>query len=202
MATNSQNRNSTKWFSFSNVSAVVMAAFFIAMFFSPELKGIVIQGLMRIGLFQPDVPEGRAVKTKLLITSNAAFRDENGVLVKLSDLKGKVVFINFWATWCPPCIAEMPSIDKLYMKYKGYNDVVFLMVDVDGKIESSVEFMKKRKFMLPVYAPASAIPVEYFSGSMPTTVILNKSSNVVFQQVGAADYSNSEVAEFINKLRL
>ncbi|MBC7565851.1 MAG: TlpA family protein disulfide reductase [Pedobacter sp.] len=179
-----------------------MAAFVIAMFFSPDLKGILIQGLMRIGLFQPDVPEGGGVKTKLSFTSDAAFRDKNGALVKLSDLKGKVVFINFWATWCPPCIAEMPSIDKLHRKYKGYNEVVFLMVDVDGKIESSVEFMKKRNFMLQVYTPASAIPVEYFSGSMPTTVILDKSSNVVFQQVGAADYSNIEVAVFIDKLRL
>jgi thiol-disulfide isomerase/thioredoxin len=146
-----KSKRSTKWYSFSNVSAVIMAVFVIALFFSPELKGGVIRGLMYIGLFKPEIPANIGNDSKRLSTEDAAFRDQNGVLVRLSDLRGKVVFLNFWATWCPPCIAEMPSIDKLHMKYKGQNDIVFLLVDVDGKIESSKEFMKKHKFGMSVY---------------------------------------------------
>ena len=125
----------------------------------------------------------------------------NGAVVHLSDLKGKVVFINFWATWCPPCIAEMPSIDRLHKKYKEGDDVVFLLVDVDRNFRSSVEFMKRQKFSLPVYIAETAIPIAYFSGSMPTTIILDKAGNVVFQHIGAADYDNTKVESFIDQLR-
>ena len=200
MNPDSQHQPRNKWFSISNIAAVAMAAFVIAMFFSPELKGKVIQGLMRVGLFQPDVKPDVNVNSSASAAGDAAFRDQNGVVVQLSDLKGKVVFLNFWASWCPPCIAEMPSIDKLHTKYKNQDGIVFLMVDVDGKIESSLDFMRKRDFKLPVYVPASATPVAYFSGSMPTTVILNKSGDIVFQHIGAADYTSSNISTLIDKL--
>ena len=202
MNPDSQHQPRNKWFSISNIAAVAMAAFVITMFFSPELKGKVIQGLMRVGLFQPDVKPDVNVNSSASAAGDAAFRDKNGVVVQLSDLKGKVVFLNFWASWCPPCIAEMPSIDKLHTKYKNQDGIVFLMVDVDGKIESSLDFMRKRDFKLPVYVPASATPVAYFSGSMPTTVILNKSGDIVFQHIGAADYTSSHISTLIDKLLL
>ncbi|RZK61932.1 MAG: TlpA family protein disulfide reductase, partial [Pedobacter sp.] len=107
----------------------------------------------------------------------------------------------FWASWCPPCIAEMPSIDQLYAKYKGDNQVVFLIVDIDGKIEASMKFMQKRKFEMPVYVPAGATPVDYFSGSIPTTLIFDKTGNIVFKHTGAADYGNTDISDFIDKLR-
>ncbi|MBB5439185.1 thiol-disulfide isomerase/thioredoxin [Pedobacter sp. AK017] len=193
-----------KWYSFSNLSTAVLGVFLIAMFFSPDLKGTVIQGLMKIGLFQPDIPKEVAGKV-----SNAAqaaqppevsFTDVTGKTINLSRLKGKVVFLNFWATWCPPCIAEMPSINKLRAKYKSNEKVVFLLVDVDSKIDASTAFMKKRKFDLPVYVPASEVPQEYFSGSMPTTVILDRAGGIAFHHVGGADYGNPEVSAFIDKL--
>lgn len=202
MNPDSKNQPRNKWFSFSNIAAIAIAAFVIAMFFSPDLKGKVIQGLMRVGLFQPDVKPNVIVKTSASSAGDAAFRDQNGELVKLSDLKGKVVFLNFWASWCPPCIAEMPSIDKLHAKYKNRDDIVFLMVDVDGKIESSIDFMRKRDFKLPVYVAASATPAAYFSGSMPTTVILNKSGDIVFQHIGGADYTSTAISTLIDKLLL
>lgn len=195
-----QNRN--KWLSLSNIAAVVIAVFVIAMFFSPDLKGMVIQGLMRIGFFQPDVAKTTVAKASQSDIKDALFKDLRGKLVRLSDLKGKVVFLNFWASWCPPCIAEMPSIDKLYAKYKSDKQVVFLTVDVDGKIESSMEFMQNRKFKLPVYVPAGATPVEYFSGTIPTTLILDKTGSIVFKHTGAADYSDTDISDFIDKLRL
>jgi thiol-disulfide isomerase/thioredoxin len=196
------DKHRNKWFSFSNIAAVAMAIFVIAMFFSPELKGVVIQGMMRIGFFQPDVAETPVAEGSQSDSNDAAFTDQNGKSVQLSDLKGKVVFLNFWASWCPPCIAEMPSIDQLYAKYKDDTNIVFLIVDVDGKIASSVEFMQKREFKLPVYVPAGATPVEYFSGTIPTTLIFNKTGNVVFKHTGAADYSSTDISDFIDKLRL
>ena len=202
MTKNSHDQRKATSFTFSNIASVAIAVFVIAMFFSPDLKGKVIQGMMVIGLFQPDVSDKPITKNTTSSIDDAAFKNQDGVVIQLSDLQGKVVFLNFWASWCPPCIAEMPSIDHLHTKYKDRKDVIFLMVDVDGKIESSKEFMRKRNLKLPVYIPASATPVAYFSGSLPTTVILNKTGNVVFQHIGAADYTSSKISTLIDQLLL
>ena len=74
--------------------------------------------------------------------TDVSFKDKSGNVVQLNDLKGKVVFINFWATWCPPCIHELPSIDQLRQSLKDNKDIVFLMVDVDGDIDKSSAFME------------------------------------------------------------
>lgn len=188
-----------KWFRRSNISTGILFLLLLAIIFSPDVKGYVIQGLMKIGLFQPNVPA--SAQSGISIPEKAVyFKEMQGDTVNLSDLKGKVVFINFWATWCPPCIAEMPSINTLYAKYKNHKKIVFLMVDMDGKIEKSSAFMKKRKFDLPVFVPASEIPIQYFSGSLPTTLILNKEGNLVFKHMGGADYSHPEVSAFLDKL--
>lgn len=193
-----------KWFTFSNISTGIFIVFILAMLFSPGLKATVIQGLMKVGLFQPDMP--KMTENKNLILSHPVadkevlFRDQDGNTIDLSAQKDKVVFINFWATWCPPCLAEMPSINKLYQQFKDDEEVMFIMVDVDNKPEESGAFMKKKGFALPVYTPAGEIPAKYFSGTLPTTVILDKSGSIVFHHEGVADYSNSEVAGFIRKL--
>jgi len=128
------------------------------------------------------------------------FKDENGKTVSLHKLKGKVVFINLWATWCPPCIHEMPSINKLRQNFKDNDDLVFLMVDMDGEIETARKFMEKKKFDLPVHVPNSEIPQELFSGSIPTTIIIDKQNNIVGRQVGGADYMSPKIVESIEGL--
>lgn len=202
---NDQQPSKKKWFTFSNVSTAVLMLFALTMIFSPEVKGRVIQGLMSIGLFQPDIPKTEAGVNADEPSADepveeALFQDGTGNIVKLTEQKGKVVFINFWATWCPPCIAEMPSIEKLYSRYKDNKDVVFLMVDVDANYQGASAFMSKGGYTLPVYTPAGEMPRKYFAGSMPTTVILDKTGKIAFNHVGGADYSNPEVFAFIDKL--
>jgi thiol-disulfide isomerase/thioredoxin len=133
-------------------------------------------------------------------TPDLKFKDENGKTISLSSLKGKVVFINLWATWCPPCIHEMPSINELRKTFKDNDDLVFLMVDVDGKIDKASKWMKNKKFDLPVHVPDSEIPRELFTGSIPTTIIVDKKNNIVGRQVGAADYMSAEVIELMKNL--
>lgn len=132
--------------------------------------------------------------------NEVVFKDKNGKAISLSSLKGKVVFINFWATWCPPCIQEMPSIDKLKQSFYGKEDIIFLMVDVDNNIEKSTAFMEKKKYDLPVYVPVSNIPSDYLGGAIPTTVILDKNGNMVTRIEGGRDYTNSEIIKVLNEL--
>ncbi|MES3019052.1 MAG: TlpA disulfide reductase family protein [Bacteroidota bacterium] len=192
-----------KWITFSNISTLLMMLVVVAMIFRPDFKAVIIQGLMRIGLFQPDLKANTKLTSptnQRYSTDSVSFLYETGEKVRLGDLKGKVVFINFWASWCPPCLAEMPSIDKLAAKYKGIKGIEFLTVDVDGDISSSKAFMKKHRYNLPVAILASKIPKDYFSGSLPTTVIINKTGQIVFRQTGAADYSNPKISAFIERL--
>lgn len=85
---------------------------------------------------------------------------------------------------------------------KSNKDVVFLLVDADGNLERSEAFMTKNHYELPLYIPAGPIPKELFSGSLPTTVVLNKEGEVVFRHEGMGDYDTEEVVQFIEKLSM
>ncbi|MGK9118276.1 TlpA family protein disulfide reductase [Olivibacter jilunii] len=133
-------------------------------------------------------------------TSDISFKGEDGKTVTLRSLKGKVVFINFWATWCPPCIHEMPSINELRKTFKDNTEIEFLMVDVDNKIDESSAFMKDNGYDLPVYTPASNIPSDYLAGAIPTTVILDKKGEMAGRMEGGRDYTDPEIAKALNEL--
>ncbi len=189
----------------SNIFTGVLVAFVAAMFFFPSFKGKVMQGLMTVGLFQPSIPDVSKEKPTAEFASNSEndnifFENHKGESIRLSSLKGKVVFINFWATWCPPCIAEMPTIQNLYSEFKDNDKVAIIMLDVDNQREKSQKFMDKRKFDLPVYTPASSIPSSYLSGAIPTTLVLNKWGKVVFKHEGMGDFSSEKFKTFIKEL--
>lgn len=141
-----------------------------------------------------------AVAVEQATTPGILFKDESGKTVSLNSLKGKVVFINFWATWCPPCIHEMPSIDGLKKSFEGNDNIEFLMVDVDNKIEQSTAFMNKNGYDLPVYTPAGPIPSDYLGGAIPTTVILDKEGKMVGRIEGGRDYTDPQIIKALNEL--
>jgi len=130
----------------------------------------------------------------------AVFSDDAGQPVDILDLKGKVVFLNFWATWCPPCKAEMPSIQKLVEKFKGNDKVVFMLVEIEHEKDKAHAFLKDNKLKLPIYYPESEIPSEWLGQSIPTTVILDKDGRIAARHEGMADYDRKEVFEFITDL--
>ena len=130
-------------------------------------------------------------------TPDAHLVDASNKALDFSAFKGKVVFVNNWASWCPPCIAEMPSIQALKSKLKG-EDVVFVMVSFDEDPEKSKAFVKKRNFDFDIYFPGDRYP--YPTSSIPATFILDKSGAVISEHVGMADYSSDELAEQLKAL--
>ena len=117
--------------------------------------------------------------------------------VAFSELKGKVLFVNNWASWCPPCIAEMPSILELKKKLKGV-DVDFVMVSFDDDREKAMGFMTKRKYDFRVYFPGQEYP--FVTSSIPATFIIDKKGNIVMEHVGMTDYSSDEIVNQLNAL--
>lgn len=199
--------NNKKWLNKSNITTALILVFVLAMLISPQFKGIIIQGLMKIGLFQPAIPEQSDQASSPVVSTTETgegllFADEDGNIIRLADLKGKVVFINFWATWCPPCIAEMHSINKLKDKFKDNPNVVFIMLDMDSDLKKSLKFMERKNYNLDVYIPASQISRDYFAGALPTTLLFDKSGKLVFKHEGGADYSNTEFEKFLEKTSL
>lgn len=168
--------------------------------FVPPAKAIVIQGLMKIGLFNPAIQPVQASSAATNL-AGIRFKDVNGKLLDLGDLKGKVIFLNFWATWCPPCLAEMPAINKLYEKFKNDKDVVFILADADGNLVKSQKFMNRKEYQLPLYSVASEIPDVLFKGSLPTTVVFDKQGRISYNESGAADYADAKFIAFISKLK-
>lgn len=174
-------------------------AFIAVLIFVPSAKAFLIQGLMQIGLFKPAIEQPKAQAIKDL--SDIKFVDAKGKTISLADLNGKVVFLNFWATWCPPCLAEMPSVNKLHQQFKNDSEVVFILVDADNDFAKAQAYMDRKGYQLPVYNMASSIPEILFSGSLPTTVVLDKKGRLSFKEVGAADYASDKFITFINQLK-
>ena len=190
-----------KIFSVSNILTAVLVLMALVMVVSPATKALFIRGLMKVGFFKADVPKRPLAQAAGLPGSmDAAFRGSDNKAVTLGSLRGKVVFLNFWATWCPPCQAEMPSINELRQKLQGNPDVVFLMVDADGDLTRAASFMDQRGYNLPVYTAYGETPPELFGGSMPTTVILDKAGRIALRHEGAADYADPQIQKFIEGL--
>jgi thiol-disulfide isomerase/thioredoxin len=185
----------------ANIGNLFFVLLISILFFSTDARAFLIRGLMFTGLFNAEA----SVETEESVSSKAIpppmiFRSENGEIINTAERNGKVYFINFWATWCPPCRAEMPSINTLASKIKNKDKVEFIMVDVDAKVKSSVAYMKTNSFNLKVYTSESGIPENIFGGSLPTTAIIGPDGTLVFHHTGMADYNNQKMIDFLNTL--
>ena len=120
----------------------------------------------------------------------------------VSGLKGKVVFVNFWGTWCIPCVAEMPTIQKLYDSYRNDTDVVFVIASRLDNAAQIKAFAAKHNYTLPFYIISDKdIPASMNFNQYPTTFIYAKDGSVAMKHVNASDWADTSVISFINKLK-
>ena len=126
-------------------------------------------------------------------------QDINENKFDFSSAEGKVVVINFWATWCPPCIAEMPSLDKLYQHYESNEDVIFLFVSNEEK-EVLYEFITHKNYTFNAYQPLTNYPQEFNVSSIPRTFIISREGEIVIDKSGAADWNSDKVKKTIDEL--
>jgi thiol-disulfide isomerase/thioredoxin len=169
---------------------------FLAILIIPQTRQP-IQILLHKGLalFSPSIIEEE--KRISLNDYNWNLVDDNGNAYNFNEAKGKVVLINFWATWCPPCIAEMPSMEKLYHDYK--DDVVFLFVSEEEQ-EVISKFKDKNDYDFIVYSSLTKHPKIFETRSIPRTYILDKVGNIAIDKSGAADWNSASVRELLDTL--
>jgi thiol-disulfide isomerase/thioredoxin len=125
--------------------------------------------------------------------------DLNGKPYSFSETKGKVVFINLWATWCPPCIAEMPSIEKLYLHFKDNPNIVFLLVTNETP-EKVNPFMQKREFQFPVMISSQRVPQDFFSETIPATFVVDKNGVIIMKEQRAKKWHGDETIKLLEEL--
>ncbi|WP_158975913.1 TlpA disulfide reductase family protein [Cellulophaga sp. L1A9] len=113
--------------------------------------------------------------------------------------KDRVIIVNFWATWCPPCVAEMPEFQELYQDYK--DKVVFLFVTNDDQ-QKVAAFMAKKQYTLPVYYPKSTTPDLLQSTAIPATFIINKNGEIVVDKTGSANWNSEKIRKLLDRLIL
>ena len=136
------------------------------------------------------------------VAGDVLYRTLNGQVQRLSDNKGHVVFLNLWGTWCIPCIAEMPKVQRLYDHYQGDPEVRFLIVSRLDSPDTVRLFAKQGRFTLPFYVTHdSDIPESLRFGQYPATFIFDKRGRLVSKQIGPADWSDASVVSFLDKLR-
>jgi len=126
-------------------------------------------------------------------------KDIHGNIVNLKKSKGKVIFINLWATWCPPCVGEMPEIQKLYDEYKDNPGIDFYLITDDDETKIK-NFIAKRGYTFPVYKSMSMTPVAFRVRSIPTTFLISKSGKIVIKKTGAANWGGKKMKNIIKKL--
>ncbi|TDE42136.1 TlpA family protein disulfide reductase [Flavobacterium rhamnosiphilum] len=173
----------------ATIQNIAFILFIALLLFSPLGTFVKIQ-VNRLIAFSPKTIA--VTDQKMISTYQWQLVDANGKSVTLEQYKGKIIFINFWATWCPPCIAEMPSMQKLYADYQ--DKIVFLFVTTDS-FERANAFLVKENLTLPIYQSVTNPPLEMESSTIPATYLIDKQGNVIVAKIGTANWNSDSFRE-------
>ena len=138
----------------------------------------------------PNVIKTKAIDFKL--------KDLEGKELSLSDLKGKKVFLNFWATWCPPCKEEMPEIEKLYQETKD-GDLVIVAIEIGEPLSTVKSFIDSNKYNFKVLLDTdNSVATKYNISGIPTSYFIDVNGNITSKSVGAINIE--QMKEYIKAL--
>ena len=150
-------------------------------------------------LSAPD-PEEMEVTTIDFESNMLLFNDLEGNEFSLRDFEDKVLFINYWATWCNPCLAEMPNMAELYNQYKENDNIVFLYLSKEDA-DTIIDYIPKDDSLgqLPIYKVVTDDDL-FSTRGIPTTFIVNRNGEIVIKDVGSAVWNDQSVVDYLDKL--
>jgi thiol-disulfide isomerase/thioredoxin len=166
------------------IAAVVIFAAFIG-------AAVLAYSFLSARADSPEVlsePGAVSAEANKIAAPDFTVQDAAGNEVKLSDMQGKPVVVNFWASWCPPCKSEMPEFDKVCAELGG--EVSFMMVDLTDDARETVEtgaaYVAEQGFTFPVYYDTTGeAAATYGISAIPTTVFIDKDGNIITGAQGA-----------------
>ncbi|MDD3789121.1 MAG: TlpA disulfide reductase family protein [Petrimonas sp.] len=179
------------------ISNILFIGLIAAVLFTPLGSKLKILTSKLMASFSPSVQ--KVEKRERLTDYQWQLTDDSNQPFNLSQAQGKVIFLNTWATWCPPCIAEMPIMQDLYNKYRDNPDVVFVFATTDPK-PTVDKFMADKGYNLLAYYIQSAPPKQLASNTIPITFLIGKKGDIAIRKVGAADWNSRKVTDTIDQL--
>lgn len=157
-----------------------------------------IQVLLQKGVMLINKPSIDNNETSAKLTDyNWHLIDGTNTAYNFQEAKGKVVLINFWATWCPPCIAEMPGLQKLY---DDYNEKVAFLFVTNEELGDITPFLEKKQYTFEVYRPVSNYPAIFDVTSIPRTFLIDKEGHIIIDESGATNWNSDMVRNTIDGL--
>ncbi|MDT0678576.1 TlpA family protein disulfide reductase [Autumnicola musiva] len=149
----------------------------------------------KVFAFSPEVTD--EAEREQLSGYNWVLENSNEKRVNFSEYQDEVIVVNYWATWCPPCIAEMPSFQDLYQDYKG--EVQFFFISGEEH-ETVRNFLKEKRFSLPTFRMLSADPKPLDGYTLPTTYVIDRQGNIVIKKIGSANWNSQSMRNTLDKL--
>jgi len=131
---------------------------------------------------------------------NFSIKTLSGESIDFNQFKGKPVFLNLWATWCGPCRAEMPSIQKLYDTVNK-DSITFIMLSLDAEDQPQKvsKYVESKGLTFPVFI-AGELPAQLQVKLIPTTFVIDKDGTMAYKKAGMADYDTKQFKKFLDKL--
>ncbi|QDH80955.1 TlpA family protein disulfide reductase [Echinicola soli] len=172
----------------------VFAVIYFMGWYAP-IVGKIQSIILSTGLIKPNIEQQNEIGKDF--DYSVKFTDLNGNLVDMQDFKNRTVFINLWATWCPPCRAEMPHIASLYEKLKDEKDIAFLMVSLDNEVEKPQKYIKEQGFTFPVVHASYGLNASLKHSSIPTTLVIGPDGKILFRQEGMSNFDTNEFRAFL-----
>ncbi len=142
-----------------------------------------------------------AVQSRLRFPVDIVLPDLQGRIIRLADLRGQVVLINFWATWCPPCRTEMPSMNALYQQYRDRGfEILAISSDVQGR-DVVAPFVAAYELTFPVLLdPQDIVGSRLFVQGLPMTYLLDRNGRIAVGQMGAKNWNSATARELLEQL--
>ena len=169
------------------------------------LLGLIVAGIGIVILLQSKDTLFSPTSTPLLKKGTPApdftLPGLDGEMVRLADQKGKVVFLNIWATWCPPCVQEMPSMEKLYNALHGENfEILAVSIDAQG-LKAVAPFMKKSGLTFPALIDSKgAIKTVYGITGVPESFIIDQQGILIKKIIGPVDWATGDIFRFFSEV--
>ena len=181
------------------VLGIAVVAFLVVTDLHKPIIANLQKAILATGIMQPNITADD--KVQKAVDLDVALINEHGVLMNMKDFEGKVLFINLWATWCPPCRAEMPGIQNLFEKVDtGTENIEFVMISSDRDFQTAIEYKQKYGFTFPIYQLKGPLPRELESQILPTTFVIDSEGHLVLSETGMAKYDSDKFVAFIKGL--
>ena len=151
------------------------------------------RGILATGFITPNTSEKHG-----FLQDHVYLEDIDGNTITIPVGSTKPTFINIWATWCPPCVAEMPNIDALYEEMSP--QVEFIMISRDKDRNKAIEWVEKNGYDFPIYFLKYRLPETLQSQSIPTSFVIAPTGEIVMKHVGMSNYDTQEFRDFLKSI--